>query len=120
MKKITLLLTMLLIGFTSHAQFPENFDDGVIPSGWTTFSGENGLGTAESWAVGGTTNPYMLVYDENAVEALIVAEEYKEQRASEYPDFIDYLDGIVKGDQAQIDKYIADCQAVKLKYPKPE
>ena len=66
MKKITLLLTMLLIGFTSHAQFPENFDDGVIPSGWTTFSGENGLGTAESWAVGGTTNPYMLVYDENA------------------------------------------------------
>jgi len=29
------------------------------------------------------------------------------------------MDGIVKGDQAQIDKYIADCQAVKVKYPKP-
>jgi len=28
------------------------------------------------------------------------------------------LDGIVKGDQAQIDKYIADCLAVKEKYPK--
>jgi hypothetical protein len=24
----------------------------------------------------------------------------------------------VKADQAQIDKYIADCQAVKAKYPK--
>jgi len=31
----------------------------------------------------------------------------------------DYLDGIVKGDTAQVDKYIADCQAVKTKYPKP-
>jgi hypothetical protein len=30
----------------------------------------------------------------------------------------DYLDGVVKGDQAQIDQYIADCQAVKTKYPK--
>ena len=39
-------------------------------------------------------------------------------RAREYPPITDYLDGIVKGDQAQIDKYIADCQAVKAKYPK--
>ncbi len=42
----------------------------------------------------------------------------KSNRANEYPDFKDYLDGIVKGDQAQIDKYIADCLAVKAKYPK--
>jgi len=42
----------------------------------------------------------------------------KANRANEYPDFKDYLDGIVKGDQAQIDKYIADCLAVKAKYPK--
>jgi hypothetical protein len=33
-------------------------------------------------------------------------------------DSADYLDGVVKGDQAQIDKYIADCLAVKVKYPK--
>ena len=46
------------------------------------------------------------------------ANEYKRQRAKEYPDFKEYLDGIVKGDQAQIDKYIADCLAVKAKYPK--
>jgi hypothetical protein len=42
----------------------------------------------------------------------------KSNRANEYPDFKDYLDGIVKGDQAQIDNYIADCLAVKAKYPK--
>jgi len=40
-------------------------------------------------------------------------------RANEYPPMSDYLDGVVKGNQAQIDKYIADCLAVKAKYPKP-
>jgi hypothetical protein len=43
---------------------------------------------------------------------------YKTKRASEYPPITDYLDGVVKGDQTQIDKYIADCLAVKAKYPK--
>jgi hypothetical protein len=43
---------------------------------------------------------------------------YSQKRIREYPDFRDYLDGIVKGDQAQIDKYIADCLAVKTKHPK--
>jgi hypothetical protein len=44
---------------------------------------------------------------------------YAQKRAAEYPPYADYLDGIVKNDQAQIAKYIADCQAVKAKYPKP-
>ena len=43
---------------------------------------------------------------------------YAEKRAAEYPPYTDYLDGVVKADQALIDKYIADCQAVKAKYPK--
>jgi hypothetical protein len=43
---------------------------------------------------------------------------YAQKRAAEYPPMTDYLDGVVKGDQAQILKYIADCQAVKAKYPK--
>jgi hypothetical protein len=43
---------------------------------------------------------------------------YAEKRAAEYPPMTDYLDGVVKGDQAQIDQYIADCQAIKTKYPK--
>jgi hypothetical protein len=43
---------------------------------------------------------------------------YKYARANEYPDFREYLDGIVKNDQNQIQKYINDCLAVKAKYPK--
>jgi hypothetical protein len=43
---------------------------------------------------------------------------YDLKRAAEYPPITDYLDGIVKNDQSQIDKYIADCIAVKDKYPK--
>ena len=46
------------------------------------------------------------------------SKQYQRDRANEYPDFKEYLDGIVKGDQAQIDKYIADCLAIKTKYPK--
>jgi hypothetical protein len=43
---------------------------------------------------------------------------YAQKRAAEYPPITDYLDGVVKSDQVQIDKYIADCWAVKAKYPK--
>ena len=46
------------------------------------------------------------------------ANEYQRKRVREYPPITDYLDGVVKGNQAQIDKYIADCLAVKEKYPK--
>ena len=55
-----------------------------------------------------------------AVNAWVDPEVHKYKRAAEYPPITDYLDGIVKGDQAQIDAYIAACQAVKTKYPKPE
>jgi hypothetical protein len=51
----------------------------------------------------------------NEVERLNLV---KANRANEYPDFKEYLDGIVKGDDAQIQKYINDCLAVKAKYPK--
>jgi len=46
--------------------------------------------------------------------------QYQRSRQLEYPPITDYLDGVVKGDQDQIDAYIAACQAVKAKYPKPE
>jgi hypothetical protein len=57
-------------------------------------------------------------YDETAVQAYLDAHAYIAKRQAEYPPITDYLDGVVKGDQAQIDKYIADCLAVKTKYPK--
>ena len=53
-----------------------------------------------------------------AVNAWQDPDAYKIARAREYPSITDYIDGVVKGDQAQIDKYIADCLAVKAKYPK--
>jgi hypothetical protein len=56
--------------------------------------------------------------DMDAVNAWVDPNAYKAKRASEYPPITDYLDGVVKGDQTQIDKYIADCLAVKAKYPK--
>jgi len=59
-----------------------------------------------------------VAYDKAAVQAYIDAHAYIAKRQAEYPPMADYLDGITKGDQAQINKYIADCQAVKAKYPK--
>lgn len=58
------------------------------------------------------------------VEIAISAEEvdldaYKTSRAKAYPPMTDYLDGIVKGDQAQVQAYIDACLAVKARYPKP-
>lgn len=64
------------------------------------------------------------IAEHEAQAAAAIAEraitQYKTNRAAEYPPMADYLDGIVKGDQAQIDAYIAACLAVKAKYPKPE
>jgi len=59
-----------------------------------------------------------VTYDNNVVEALVASEAYKDKRVAEYPDFKDYLDGIVKNDKAQIQAYIDACLAVKEKYPK--
>ena len=61
-----------------------------------------------------------VTYDNAAVEAEVLANAYKEKRVTEYPPITDYLDGIVKGDDTQVQKYIDDCLAVKAKYPKPE
>lgn len=55
-----------------------------------------------------------------AEQAELAKTEYQRKRAAEYPQMTDYIDGIVKGDQAQVQAYIAACLAVKAKYPKPE
>lgn len=44
--------------------------------------------------------------------------DYADKRRAKYPPVTDYLDAVVKGDQAAIAAYIAACQAVKAKYPK--
>lgn len=59
-----------------------------------------------------------VAYDKAAVEKYVFDNAYKELRSKEYPPITDYLDGVVKGDQTQIQAYIDACQAVKDKYPK--
>lgn len=44
---------------------------------------------------------------------------YRDLRSAEYPPITNYIDGVVKGDQAQVQEYIDACLAVKAKYPKP-
>jgi hypothetical protein len=53
-----------------------------------------------------------------ALRPVAPALTYAQKRAAEYPPMTDYLDGVVKGDQAQVDAYVAACLAVKAKYPK--
>jgi hypothetical protein len=55
-----------------------------------------------------------------AEKAEFVKTQYQRDRAAEYPPMADYLDGIVKGNQVQVQTYIDACLAVKAKYPKPE
>lgn len=54
-----------------------------------------------------------------AEKIALAATEYQRLRAAEYPPMTEYLDGIVKGDAAQVQAYIDACLAIKAKYPKP-
>jgi hypothetical protein len=66
------------------------------------------------------SNNKEVVVDWERVNKWVDPHAYKYQRAAEYPSMSDYLDGVVKGDQAQIDAYVAACLAVKAKYPKEQ
>ena len=63
--------------------------------------------------------PDEILQEYDRIEKAYIAAEYQRKRAVEYPPMADYLDAVVKNDQEQIDAYIAACQAVKAKYPKP-
>lgn len=60
-----------------------------------------------------------LVAEAARLQAEWDALEYQRLRKPEYPPIEDYIDGIVKGDEAQVQAYIDACLAVKAKYPKP-
>jgi hypothetical protein len=83
------------------------------------------------WTINGDDLEWLDTNQIKPTEAEITAEvsrlqaeyertEYQRQRAAEYPPITDYIDGVVKGDQSQIDAYIDACLAVKAKYPKLE
>lgn len=65
------------------------------------------------------TNEEAKAQSESNAQATLDSLNYAEKRSIEYPPITDYLDGIVKGDQEQVQKYINACLAVKAKYPKP-
>jgi|3_EtaG_2_1085321.scaffolds.fasta_scaffold120664_1 hypothetical protein len=77
---------------------------------------DSGLGYDESeLEIGIATEAQIKEWNEATVTDL---EKCIANRKAEYPSIYDYIDGVVKDDQEQINKYIADCQAVKDKYPK--
>jgi hypothetical protein len=98
-------------------------EDGKIVSGPSDYKPDDTY--VEYVEVLNLTPPYTRVNVETAmvdgkfVKTVTSIPDYRVQREAEYPLMADYIDGVVKGDQAQIDAYIAACQAVKAKYPKP-
>lgn len=83
----------------------------------------SGAGNKRDFAarvIGGTPSIEDIVQKVAELEYLEEIHVYKLQRSSEYPPVAEYIDGVVKGDQDQIDAHIAACQAVKDKYPKVE
>ena len=73
-----------------------------------------------TWHDGNPTNitNEQILEKQVELQAEYDALDYARKRKEAYPDIYDYMDGIVKNDQTQIDKYIADSQAVKARYKK--
>jgi hypothetical protein len=82
------------------------------------------------WVLRGDSLEWMDTNQTQPTEAEITAEVsrlqasydaklYQRKRAVEYPPITDYIDGVVKGEQAQVQAYIDACLAIKTKYPKP-
>tara|TARA_R100000656_G_scaffold120964_1_gene95568 strand:+ start:177 stop:488 length:312 start_codon:yes stop_codon:yes gene_type:complete len=70
------------------------------------------------WDVGAEISKADIQTKLDELQAEYDAQDYARKRKAAYPDIYDYMDGIVKDDQTQINKYIADCQAVKVRYKK--
>ena len=104
-------------GFVYYGTYPMT-EEKYATIEWVTGENENGI------AITTAVNPHPeLTW--SAVNAEMTrlqteydAQDYARKRKAEYPDIYDYMDGIVKNDQTQIDKYIADAQAVKSRHPK--
>lgn len=92
----------------------------LTPSGQWTLNGDDLSGLTWLSEDIQQPTPAQIYTEVERLQTEYDALEYQRLRAPEYPDFKEYLDGVVKGDQAQIDAYIAACLAVKEKYPKPE
>ena len=59
----------------------------------------------------------------NEIAAERAATQYQRDRQPEYPSLATFADAYYwaqKGDNTKMDEYVASCDAVKAKYPKPE
>ena len=79
---------------------------------------EDTVNLGVGWEYDVTTNVFIDPTTKNP-DAWMEGMPYNDLRKLQYPPMGEYLDAVVKGDQAQIDKYIADCLAIKAKFPKP-
>lgn len=108
---------MMLYAKSTGGFYVEEIHGTNIPSDAVEISAELHASLLEGQAQGKN-----IVGDDDGFPVLVgspvIEPTYSEKRAAEYPDFRDYLDGIVKGDQSQIENYVAACLAVKAKYPK--
>ncbi len=60
--------------------------------------------------------------DMDVVNAWVDPNAYKSKRQAEYPPLTDLADALYhqsKGDETKLTAYLAKCEAVKTKYPKP-
>lgn len=83
-----------------------------------------------NWTVTSANPDDPFVYDHDAAVARVAelqadytAKQYQRNRQPEYPDMADLADALYwssKGDNTKLDAYYAACEAVKIKYPKPE
>ena len=59
----------------------------------------------------------------NEIASERAATQYQRDRQPEYPSLATFADAYYwaqKGDNTKMDEYVASCDAVKAKYPKPE
>ena len=78
-----------------------------------------GDGTLVAWTEDEVKILHQQYIDGHEVYKQNLKDQYKSKRKREYPPVEDYLDAIVKDDDVQKQKYIDDCNAVKIKFPKP-
>jgi hypothetical protein len=67
-------------------------------------------------------NDNVVSYNESTVQAYIDNHTYIAKRQAEYPPLADLADALYhqsKGDETKLTAYLAKCEAVKTKYPKP-
>lgn len=109
----------------NQTSFPSNIPDSLLaeygvfkvePTARPEVGFDKNVSEGQPELVDGVWKQTWIVTDATAEEHLA---RVLEARANEYPPMSDYLDGIVKNDQAQVQAYIDACLAVKAKYPKP-